>query len=298
MSRVAALPSVPALRGGDVHTLLRWLHSGPLVLVWVQHTEGSAPREAGAWMAVSAQGQLGTIGGGQLEWAAAAQAQAHLDVPGWQLQQRHALGPALGQCCGGVVHLGYWRLTAEAGAALQAAWLSQRWPVGLFGGGHVGHAIVQALQPLPCQVHWFDSRDQVFPLGLPAHVQAEHSDPIQRAVEDLPAGTQVLIMSFSHAEDLDIVAACLTRWRRQRDLPFIGLIGSRSKWAAFRHRLLARGHSPSELERVTCPIGVPGIVGKEPAVIAAAVVAQLLQQRPVAQPHDLQGMPPQTPATS
>jgi xanthine dehydrogenase accessory factor len=83
-------------------------------------------------------------------------------------------------------------------------------------------------------------------------------------------------MSFSHAEDLDIVAACLKRVRAHNDLPFIGLIGSATKWATFRRRLESRGFSPSEVSRITCPIGLPGIAGKEPEVIAIAVAAQLL----------------------
>ena len=84
-------------------------------------------------------------------------------------------------------------------------------------------------------------------------------------------------MSFSHAEDLDVVAPCLRRQRAQGDLPFIGLIGSHTKWATFRHRLQERGFTAEELAQVTCPIGVPGIAGKQPEVIAVAVAAQLLQ---------------------
>ncbi len=86
-------------------------------------------------------------------------------------------------------------------------------------------------------------------------------------------------MSFSHAEDLDIVAACLLRQREKADLPFIGLIGSKTKWATFRHRLEDRGFSESELAHITCPIGVDGVKGKEPEVIAVAVAAQLLKLR-------------------
>ena len=86
-------------------------------------------------------------------------------------------------------------------------------------------------------------------------------------------------MSFSHAEDLDIVAACLKRRRERDDLPFVGLIGSKSKWATFRHRLEARGFAPAELDAITCPIGVAGVRGKEPEVVAVAVAAQLMQQR-------------------
>jgi xanthine dehydrogenase accessory factor len=96
-------------------------------------------------------------------------------------------------------------------------------------------------------------------------------------VAELAPGSLVVVMSFSHAEDLEVVAACLTRQRVRADLPFIGLIGSKSKWAAFRHRLEARGFTAAELAQVTCPIGVPGIVGKAPEVIAVAVAAQLLQ---------------------
>ena len=84
-------------------------------------------------------------------------------------------------------------------------------------------------------------------------------------------------MSFSHAEDLDVVAACLMRQRVRSDLPYIGLIGSKTKWATFRHRLVERGFSEMELAQVTSPIGVSGIAGKEPEVIAVAVAAQLLQ---------------------
>ena len=84
-------------------------------------------------------------------------------------------------------------------------------------------------------------------------------------------------MSFSHAEDLDVVAACLERQRKHADLPYLGLIGSKTKWATFQHRLEARGFSAAEMAHVTSPIGVSGIAGKEPEVIAIAVAAQLLQ---------------------
>ena len=96
-------------------------------------------------------------------------------------------------------------------------------------------------------------------------------------MRDLAPASRVLIMSFSHAEDLDIVAACLQRQREHGDLPYIGLIGSKTKWATFRHRLEDRGFTESELAHVTCPIGVPGIKGKEPEVIAVSVAAQFLQ---------------------
>jgi xanthine dehydrogenase accessory factor len=266
------------LVGGDLPAVLHRLEAGETaVLVAVAQTQGSAPRERGAWMAVFAHDAWGTIGGGQLEWQAMAVARRLLADPcAATAEWRCPLGPSLGQCCGGVVHLRAWRVSAADVSSLRALWQPALSPLALFGGGHVGRALVRALAPLPFAVRWIDSRDGVFPADVPAQVQVEHSEPVQRAVADLPPGSRVLVMSFSHAEDLDIVAACLERCRRQDDLPFIGLIGSRTKWAAFQHRLEARGFGPAELDRVSCPIGLPGIRGKEPAVIAASVVAQLL----------------------
>jgi xanthine dehydrogenase accessory factor len=274
---------VTALHDPTLETLAAWLAAEPAVLVSVRATQGSVPREAGTWMAVFAQRVLGTVGGGHLEFEAIALARAALQSAALEPQRRFALGPSLGQCCGGVMHLGFERVEPSGAAALrerlQAEQDARRMPVALFGGGHVGRAIVRALEPLPVRVHWIDSRDEVFPDTLAPHVTAEHSAPVEAAVRDIAAGSRVLIMSFSHAEDLEVVASCLRRVHERDDLPFIGLIGSRSKWATFRHRLEARGFAAGQIARVTCPIGVPGVVGKEPAVIAAAVAAQLLQLR-------------------
>lgn len=267
------------------------------VVVVIIATEGSAPRATGTWMAVFANRLVGTIGGGHLEMQALAlaremllaramlQERATLQAPAERqaseatapVTRRFALGPALGQCCGGVVQLNF-EFAAPADAPAWGARLqTPQVPVALFGGGHVGLALVHALTQLPFQVSWTDSRDGVFPDPAPAGVHCDHSDPVQAAVPGLQAQSRVLIMSFSHAEDLDVLAACLLRQRQCADLPYIGLIGSRTKWTTFRHRLLARGFTAEELAHVTCPIGVPGIVGKEPEVIAIAVAAQLLQ---------------------
>ena len=230
-------------------------------------------------MAVFAQGEVGTIGGGQLEWQAMAQSrQALQGLAVLPPQQRVALGPSLGQCCGGAVELSFEAISAKDMPLLQQRLIPMLTPVALFGGGHVGRALVEVLSRLPFAVRWVDSRDEVFPSGLPDQVVCEHSDPVQAAVADLLPNSQVLIMSFSHAQDLDVVAACLQRLRVRDDLPFIGLIGSATKWATFQRRLVEKGFGTEEIQRVTCPIGVPGISGKEPEVIAVSVVAQLLME--------------------
>jgi len=185
-----------------------------------------------------------------------------------------------------------------------------RLPVAVFGGGHVGTALIRALAPLPFAVRWIDSREgfssqpsaALLQDRLPGVVVREEIDPVEDAVAGLPEGTRVLIMSFSHAEDLDVVSRCLMRLRRREEgegasrsesgasetsetaarklpLPFIGLIGSKTKWARFRHRLSEYGFDDQALGQVTCPIGLPDIAGKEPEVIAASVAAQLLTLR-------------------
>jgi len=208
---------------------------------------------------------------------AIAQARLRLSGLAGAPRQRCALGPALGQCCGGVMHLGFELVGAQHAQSLQQRLAPALYPVALFGGGHVGHALARVLAPLPFALTWIDSRDGVFPDPAPEGVRCEHSEPVQLAVPRLAPGSRVLIMSFSHAEDLDVVAACLRRQREQGDLPFIGLIGSKTKWATFANRLQGRGFMPHDLAQVTCPIGVPGIHGKAPEVIAVAVAAQLLQ---------------------
>lgn len=247
------------------------------VLVWVQATRGSVPRGAGTWMGVFPDRLVATIGGGRLELDAINHARAMTHVPGAVDTRRFSLGPSLGQCCGGDVELRFECVQAADAAGLAQRLEETKSPVALFGGGHVGAALATVLSTLPMELTWIDSRDEIFPQDLPSGIRCEHSNPVHRAVADLAPLSRVLIMSFSHAEDLDIVAACLLRQRAQADLPFIGLIGSKTKWATFRHRLETKGFTPMELAHVTCPIGLEGIKDKRPEVIAVAVAAQLLQ---------------------
>ncbi len=265
------------------------LQHQPGVLVTIDSFAGSSPREVGAWMLVLAGDVHGTVGGGNLEFQAIAYARELLaagDMQRADALRRYPLGPSLGQCCGGVVHLKFACVEAGDTTKIIASYListsgkhSKNLPIALFGGGHVGKALVKVLGSLPCSVHWIDSRDEIFPSDVPSRVQCEHSEPVHAAVSDLRAGSHVLIMSFSHAEDLDVVAQCLLRLRTANDLPFIGLIGSKTKWATFRHRLADRGFTAQEIARVTCPIGIDGLLGKEPEVIAVSVAAQLLRLR-------------------
>jgi xanthine dehydrogenase accessory factor len=171
----------------------------PAVLVRVQATRGSVPREVGAWMAVFAHDTIGTVGGGRLELDATHHARSRSGAARTPETVRYPLGPSLGQCCGGEVHLRFEDVSAKDIAALAARLQPPQTPLALFGGGHVGRALVTVLGNLPFAVTWIDSRDEVFPQHVPDNVRCEHSDPVQSAVATLEPQSRVLVMSFSHA---------------------------------------------------------------------------------------------------
>src|SRR3954468_2693355 len=112
----------------------------PAVLVTVHRVRGSAPREEGAWMLVRARRIEGTVGGGHVELEAIAQAHALLASGQSDAKREWALGPSLGQCCGGTMQLRFERV--DDASSLAARLAPTRAPLALFGGGHVGRAIV------------------------------------------------------------------------------------------------------------------------------------------------------------
>ena len=156
---------------------------------------------------------------------------------------------------------------------LADAVLAPRAHLMLFGAGHVGAAIVRALAELPCRVTWVDERDDLFPASVPANVTVEATDTPEALVEKAPHGTTFLVMTHSHALDLQLSHAILSRPGAE---DWFGLIGSDTKRRQFEHRLRERGIGAARLDAMVCPIGLSGIEGKAPAVIAASVAAQLL----------------------
>ncbi|NRR30347.1 xanthine dehydrogenase accessory protein XdhC [Oxalobacteraceae bacterium] len=326
----------------------------PRVMVTVAQVAGSAPREAGAKMLITQYHAFDTIGGGHLEMRAMDIAREMLALPAGspaaeRRLERFPLGPSLGQCCGGVVHLSFERIPPEAGEHFgtvlkrlregQASWRlvplhgtgeptlydadglllsgpgspvltkpgpgvecklriddhGKHWLVDscqphrqhliLFGAGHVGAAIVRALAELPCQITWVDERDDMFPSVLPANVRIEATDTPEALVAQAAPGTSFLVLTHSHALDLTLSDHIM----RRTDFTWFGLIGSATKRVSFERRLRERGIPADRLPEMTCPIGIPGIVDKAPAVIAISVAAQLLQvweAQALAQPRE------------
>jgi len=255
-----------------------WLAAGEVaVLIAVSEAQGSVPRERGTRMLVSLQQSAGTIGGGHLELKAIAQAREMLSSGSQATHSLHLpLGPALGQCCGGAVTLHFEHLQVHH---------LQSWPaqaplfhLQLYGAGHVGRAIARLLASLPVQVDWIDEREDEFPRSLgestwPLHIRKCVDDAVEGEVRHAPAGAFYLVLTHRHDLDLRITEAIL----RRGDFGFLGLIGSRTKKQKFIHRFEERGIAPALVDRLVCPIGLPGIAGKSPEVIAVAVVAQLLR---------------------
>ncbi|MFV3126076.1 xanthine dehydrogenase accessory protein XdhC [Niveispirillum sp. KHB5.9] len=233
----------------------------PAILVTVTEVAGSAPRAAGTKMVVTGDALHGTIGGGALEFTAIETARALLDGEVTELRtQSYALGPSLGQCCGGRVSLMFEPVRPPA---LRVA---------LFGAGHVAKALVGILGALPARVIWVDNRADQFPATLPANVRALVAEEPVAVLA--PGHSHILIMTHDHALDYRLV-------RKALSLPgaaFVGVIGSETKRARFASRLRADGLDPA---RLTCPIGLPGLSGKHPGEIAVSVAAQLLSAPPV-----------------
>ena len=297
-------------------------------MVSIVDAKGSAPREPGARMVVLEDGSFaGTIGGGTLEWQAIARARAALAKGAAEGEahlvglSRMALGPDLGQCCGGSVRILLEVFTPGRAAEVQA--LAEAEKAGLFvtegriaersvertildrdlpggedsllsddgrllerfgtqkqvlalvGAGHVGRAMIIALAPLDFSVVWIDPRKDEFPSIVPGDVRVVVAAEPAAELDAVPSGAFVLVMSHSHALDFDVVLAAL----RAKRFGYVGLIGSASKKARFISRMRQAGLADDDIERLVCPIGIDGVTSKQPAVIAASVVADLLRRR-------------------
>ena len=247
----------------------------PGVLVTVVTVRGHAPREAGAKMVVGPDRSWGTVGGGNLEAVAEERARTMLEDPtattelvtlslSDKVPYQHGV-----QCCGGEV-----TLLLEPLRVVPA--------VAIFGMGQVGLELARILARHDLELHLVDSRaDQLTAERLAVLDDAvaavhPHQVPVlpELVLAELPPGTHVLVMTHDHAEDAALCDAAL----RAAHLGSIGLIGSTAKWTRFRKKLADEGHSPDAIARITTPIGLPGLGGKEPATIAVSVAAALLQQ--------------------
>ena len=260
-----------------LETLRRERRTG--VLVTIVRVRGHAPQDPGAKMVVSADATWGTIGGGNLEETAIAQARerigrladgaAHAGEPELvTVQLNDKVRVQYGrQCCGGEV-----------------TYLLEPLPVvpsvAIFGMGHVGLELARILSRHDLELHLVDSRpEQLEPARLRpldaavARIHVHSSVVPELVLGKVPAGTHVLVMTHDHAEDFALCDAAL----RCEHLGPVGLIGSSVKWGRFQRNLADEGHDTATIERITSPIGLSDLPGKDPATIAVSVAADLLR---------------------
>ena len=239
---------------------------------------GSSPRAAGTFMVVSPEAQIGTIGGGALEYMVIDRARQVLRQGGQGDSLDIPLGPEIGQCCGGRVDVALKRVTAGIAARLIAQLEAEdaaRPHVFMFGAGHVGHALARALALLPVQVHVIDTRPDEL-AGFPATVETRAVAMPEAVTRSAPVGSAYVILTHDHALDFLIAAEALQR----HDAPYVGMVGSLTKKAKFRSWYLGEGYPQAALEKLVLPIGgkafPDGLGDKRPEVIAALAAAEIL----------------------
>ena len=247
----------------------------PGVLVTVLSVRGHAPREAGAKMVVGRRQCWGSVGGGNLEQSAVLRARELIAAGAREPETdtssltEHAPARHGVQCCGGEVSLLFEPLLPVPAVAI-------------FGMGHVGSELARILARHDVELHLVDSRaghvdpDRLAALTADAvaGVHRHHAVVPELVLGELPAGSHVLLMTHDHAEDAALCDAAL----RCGHLGSVGLIGSSAKWRRFEKKLAAEGHGPDALARITTPIGLPDIGGKDPASIAVSVAADLVRR--------------------
>lgn len=244
------------------------------VLVEVTDVKGSAPRDAGAWMLVARDMIFRTIGGGQLEYMAIDHARKIL-AGGRDTPMDVPLGPEIGQCCGGRVGLSFKRvnrgLTDELVGKVDAE-IATRPHVYVFGAGHVGDALANALSFTPVRVVLVDTREaELMACDVPG-VETCLSAMPEQVVRSAPPGSAFIVLTHDHALDFLIVTEALQR----RDAVYVGMIGSKTKKATFKNWLKREMGSENLFENLVCPVGGAVVKDKRPEVIAALVAAEVL----------------------
>lgn len=247
----------------------------PAILVEIEAVKGSSPREAGTFMLVSQADLWETIGGGQFEYMAIDHARIMLRNGAAEDRMDIPLGPEIGQCCGGRTLIRFRLITAEIAAALEARLkgeAEQQPAIFIFGAGHVGKALADALSLLPLTLTVVETRESEL-RDLPSAVASILTPMPEAFVQKIPANGAAIIVTHDHALDFLIAKEALAR----DDLAYVGMIGSKTKRATFAHWLEREGEPPSRLQKLILPIGGTSVRDKRPAVIAALVAAELLQ---------------------
>ncbi len=239
----------------------------PFISVTLVDVKGSTPRAQGGKMLVTSTGlHSGTIGGGLVEAKALEFSLDFLARTNPAEQTRFVdwnLNRDAGMSCGGSVKLFFERFNTNS------------WEIIIFGAGHVAQNLIPLLLTLDCQLTCLDTRKEwLDKLPKTPKLKKLCLENLPEYVEDTPEKAFVLIMTKGHRSDFNVAKQFLTRF----ELPFLGVIGSRSKAATLKKELKKEGLSKEQTERLVCPIGF-SFGGNHPQEIALSITAQLLHER-------------------
>ncbi len=237
-------------------------HTGEAyALVTVLGCTGSTPRDQGSKMVITGESTFDTIGGGHLEFVVTNKAREMVsENKSVQEIQHFPLGASLGQCCGG------------SATVLMETFAGCDFHIGVFGAGHVAKALINILSGLPCKVTWVDQREAEFPELIPANVTKVVSDQPIYELERLPTGADALILTHNHQLDYELCLSAI----KHGNLRHVGLIGSLTKAERFVKRMQHRGVDQTDIDRITCPVGLSEVPGKLPMEVAVSIAGELI----------------------
>jgi len=226
-------------------------------IVTLIKSSGSTPRKSGAKMLVLPNGEIwGSTGGGNGELRAIKDAQVCLK----KMENGHftyALDAKSGQVCGGEVEV-YIEVVGHKEKLF------------ILGAGHVAQAIANVMQETPFEIHLLDPRQEwIKNPRLPPEV-VTHQIAWENLDKEVDEDSYAVIMTPDHRYDYELLEKLISK-----NLKFLGVIGSTSKWATFKKRLADQGHSQEKIEAIHCPIGIAK-VGNTPHEVAISLAAQLL----------------------
>ena len=256
-----------------------------IALIELITVKGSSPREVGAWMLVSPQKCLNTIGGGVLEFSMVAEAKKMMeDRSVDKLSFKSNLNPKFDQCCGGVVSCQISTVTKSTMKRIEKRIkneISKYKSLYLFGAGHVGKSVIKLGLNLPLKITVTDSR-----LDLVKGLQNQFRDYVdtikfnvdaipERIIKSSPENSAYLVMTHSHATDFSLIEEILSL----KKIGYVGMIGSKSKKISLQKYLKRKNISDNTADLVKCPIGRPIKFSgrKSPEVIAALTISDILE---------------------
>ena len=254
-------------------------YNGEIIKVKIISAEGSVPRNKGTFMLISKKNIYGSIGGGQLEYKV-------IEISKKNLLKKEfdkgivniPLGPSIGQCCGGYVQVciekfndGYLALKNEKNTN------DLNKNLFIFGAGHVGQELSSRVLDLDFNVNLIDSRIEYLNLKKNVKINKIFSKNPWFLLKKFPHKSYYIILTHSHEHDFKIINKIL----KLNNYNFVGLIGSKTKFNRFKHRLIKLGHKETYINKIECPIGLKNVSSKKPGEIAISIIGRLLEYRSV-----------------